>query len=95
MRVGRMFHRDAQTCPVHVFGRGLEGDRYVIEKYRSDSDGQIHPVEPEQPRATGRRRHIVAGLAAVRKLRPERDGIGFCGGRFPGRALCRTFAPHT
>ena len=78
MRIGRMFHRDAQTYLVHVFGRGLEGDRYVIEKYRSDSDGQIHPVEPEQPGATGRRRRIVAGVAAVRKLRPERDEIIVC-----------------
>ncbi len=80
MRIGRMFHRDAQTYLVHVFGRGLEGDRYVIEKYRSDSDGQIHPVEPEQPRATGRRRRrrIVAGVAAVKKLRPERDEIIVC-----------------
>ena len=80
MRIGRMFHRNAQTYLVHVFGRGLEGDRYVIEKYRSDSDGQIHPVEPEQPRATGRRRRrrIVASAAAVRKMRPERDEIIVC-----------------
>ena len=80
MRTGRMFHRDAQTYLVHVFGRGLEGDRYVIEKYRSDSEGQIHPVEPEQPRAAGRRsrRRIVAGVAAVKKLRPERDEIIVC-----------------
>ena len=106
MRIGRMFHRDAQTYLVHVFGRGLEGDRYVIETYRSDSDGQIHPVEPEKPRAAGRRRRrrIVAGVAAVKKLRPERDeiivctalnlkasGIQYWGGvrgRFPGRAPC-------
>ena len=54
------------------------GDRYVIEKYRSDSEGQIHPVEPERPRATGRRRRIVAGVAAVKKLRPERDEIIVC-----------------
>ena len=80
MRTGRMFHRNAQTYLVHVFGRGLEADRYVIEKYRSDSDGQIHPVEPEQTRATGRRRRrrIVAGAAAVKKLRPERDEIIVC-----------------
>ena len=29
MRIGRMFHRNAQTYLVHVFGEGLEGDRYV------------------------------------------------------------------
>ena len=80
MRIGQAFHRDAQTYLVHVFGRGLEGDRYVIEKYRSDSDGQIHPVEPEQPGATGRRRRrrVVASVAAVRKMQPERDEIIVC-----------------
>ena len=83
MRIGRMFHRDAQTYLVHVFGQGLEGDRYVIEKYRSDSDGQIHPVEPEQPRTAGRRRRrrIVVGAAAVKKLRPGRDEIIVCTAR--------------
>ena len=80
MRIGRTLHRDAQTYLVHVFGRGLEGDRYVIEKYRSDSDGQIHPVEPEQPRTARRRKRkrIVAGVAAVRNMRPERDEIIVC-----------------
>ena len=80
MRIGRMFHRNAQTYLVHVFGRGLEGDRYVIEKYRSDPNGQIHSVEPEQPRTADRRKRkrIVAGVDTVRKLRPERDEIIVC-----------------
>ena len=33
MRTGRMFHRDAQTFLVHLFGRGLEDTRYVVEKH--------------------------------------------------------------
>ena len=80
MRIGRMFHRDAQTYLVHVFGRGLEGDRYVIEKYRSDSDGQIHPVEPERFVTKGRRskRRTIISAGAVTKLRPERDEIIVC-----------------
>ena len=80
MRIGRMFHRDAQTYLVHVFGRGLEGDRYVIEKYRSDSDGQIHPVEPERSVTKERRskRRTIISAGAVTKLRPERDEIIVC-----------------
>ena len=80
MRTGRMFHCNAQTYLVHVFGRGLEGERYVIEKYRSLADGQIHAVEAEQPGTKGRRRHrrTIASLAAVKKLRPERDEIIVC-----------------
>ena len=80
MRIGRAFHRDAQTYLVHVFGRGLEGERYVIEKYRSDSNGQIHPVEPEQPVTKDRRgkRRTIMSAAGVKNLRPERDEIIVC-----------------
>ena len=81
MRIGRMFHRNAQTYLVHVFGRGLEGDRYVIEKYRSLADGQIHPVEAERPssRKGGRRpRRTVVSAGEVTKMQPERDEIIIC-----------------
>ena len=80
MRIGRMFHRNAQTYLVHVFGRGLEGDRYVIEKYRSLADGQIHAVEAEQPGSRARRgkRRTIMSAGAVKKLRPERDEIIVC-----------------
>ena len=82
MRTGRTFHRDAQTFLIHLFGQGLEDKRYVVEKYRSRPDGQIEPVEPEQPRTKGRRkqRRTIASLAAVRKMRPERDEIIICTG---------------
>jgi len=80
MRIGRMFHRNAQTYLVHVFGQGLEGDRYVIEKYRSLADGQIRAVEAEQPDAKARRskRRTIMSAGAVKKLRPERDEIIVC-----------------
>ena len=82
MQTGRMFHRDAQTFLIHLFGRGLEDNRYVVEKYRSRPDGQIEPVRPEQPGTKGRRkqRRTIASLAAVRKMRPERDEIIICTG---------------
>ena len=82
MRTGRMFQRDAQTFLIHLFGQGLEDNRYVVEKYRSHPDGQIEPVEPEQPRTKGRRkrRRTIASLATVRKMRPERDEIIVCTG---------------
>ncbi len=82
MRTGRMFHRDAQTFLVHLFGRGLDDERYVVEKYRSRPDGQIEPIQAEQPGTKGRRkqRRAIASLAAVRKMRPERDEIIVCTG---------------
>ena len=80
MRTGRMFHRDAQTFLVHLFGQGLEDSRYVVEKYRSHPNGEIRPVEAGQVETKGRRkrRRTIASLAAVKKLRPERDEIIVC-----------------
>ena len=39
-----MFYRDAQSFLIHLFGGGLDDDRYVVERYRSLADGQIRPV---------------------------------------------------
>ncbi len=81
MRIRRPSHRNAHTFLVHVFGRGLDGERYVVEKYRSRPDGQIHPVESEHPKAKkgGRRpRRTIVSAGAVRKMRPERDEIIVC-----------------
>ncbi len=81
MRIRRPSHRNAHTFLVHVFGRGLDGERYVVERFRSRPDGQIHPVEAEQPKANkGRRRprRTIVSAGAVRKMRPERDEIIIC-----------------
>ena len=80
MRTGRMFHRDAQTFLVHLFGQGLEDSRYVVETYRSHPNGEIEPIQAEQPGTKGRRkrRRTIASLAAVRKMRPGRDEIIVC-----------------
>ena len=82
MRTGRMFHRDAQTFLVHLFGRGLEDDRYVVERYRSLANGEIRPVQAGQRKTKGGRRprRTVASAGAVRKMRPERDEIIVCTG---------------
>ena len=82
MRTGRIFHRDAQTFLVHLFGRGLDDERYVVEKYRSHPNGEIEPVQAERSRTKGRgkpRRKIVS-RKAVREMRPERDEIIVCTG---------------
>ena len=81
MRIRRPSHRNAHTFLVHVFGRGLDGERYVVERFRSRPDGQIDPVEAERPKAKkgGRRpRRTIVSAGAVRKMRPERDEIIIC-----------------
>ena len=81
MRIRRPSHRNAHTFLVHVFGHGLDGERYVVERFRSRPDGQIHPVEAEQLKAKkggrGPRRTIVSA-GEVRKIQPERDEIIIC-----------------
>ncbi len=80
MRIGRMLHRDAQTYLVHLFGRGLDDERYVVEKYRTLADGQIRPVPAEQPKTRRKPRRTIASVSAVKKMRPERDEIIVCTG---------------
>ena len=80
MRTGRMFHRDARTFLVHLFGQGLEDDRYVVERYRSLANGEIRPEQAEQGKTKGRRkpRRTIVSAGEVRKMRPERDEIIVC-----------------
>ena len=81
MRIRRPSHRNAHTFLVHVFGRGLDGQRYVVERFRSRPDGQIHPVETERPNAKkrGRRPHrTIVSANKVKTMRPERDEIIIC-----------------
>ena len=82
MQTGRTFHRDAQTFLVHLFGRGLDDERYVVETYRSLPSGEIRPVEAGQPKTKGRRRprRKIVSRKAVREMRPQRDEIIVCTG---------------
>ena len=72
----------ASTFLVHLFGGGLADDRYVVERFKTQADGDIRPVRPEAPRSRGRRkaRRIVATLGEVRDMRPARTEIIVCTG---------------
>ena len=77
---GRTFHRDAQTFLVHLFGRGLDDESYVVETYRSLPSGEIRPVEAGHPKTKNRRgpRRRIVSRKTVREMRPERDEIIVC-----------------
>ena len=47
MRIGTAHRANTETFLVHIFGRGLDDERYVVEKYRSLAGGQIRPVQCE------------------------------------------------
>ena len=68
---------NSRTYLTHFVGSGLDDDRYVIQRYRSQADGDIVPVDANGTQPKGRRkpRPAVASLKAVEKLRPARDEI--------------------
>ncbi len=80
MRIAGAIHRSARTYLIHEFGHGLAGDRYVVERYRSLSDGEIRPVQAQQPKTKGRckSRRTIASVSTVKRMRPERDEIIVC-----------------
>ena len=81
MQIGSVQRGNTETFLVHIFGRGLEDDRYVVERFRSAADGAITPVPTPAPAVRGRRRrprHTVTSLSNVKQMRPARDEIIVC-----------------
>lgn len=78
MPIRRPSRRNPHTYLVHVFGRGLDGERYLVERYRAKPDGEIRPVREEQPEGRRGPRRTVVGAGAVREMRPERDEVIVC-----------------
>ena len=68
---------NARTFLTHFVGSGLDDDRYVIERYLSQADGDIVPIDANGVRPRGRRkpRPAIASLRAVKRMRPARDEI--------------------
>ena len=76
MRTSGSIQGSARTFLTHFFGRGLEDARYVVERYKSDYQGQIRPWRPGKGSRSARKEaRKVMSLRAVQRLRPERDEI--------------------
>ena len=75
---------NSRTILTHLFGRGLEDDRYVVERFQSMADGEIRRRPGDAPPVTkkGRRRAKgeIVSLKAVRAMRPARNEIIVCTG---------------
>ena len=84
MQIGSAQRGNSETFLVHIFGRGLDDERYVVERFRSMADGEIRPVPLVAPAARGRKRkarrtrHTVTSLSNVKQMRPARDEIIVC-----------------
>ena len=78
----RTTRRESNTFLTHTFGRGLEDERYAVERFKSTMDGEIRSAPAGEAEAgSGRRmRRATASRKAVREMRPARDEIIVCTG---------------
>ena len=80
MKTVKTLRKDAHTFLTHLFGSGLEDERYAVERFRSMDDGDIRPLPAGGRTAKGRRgaMRVTASRRAVRQMRPARDEIIVC-----------------
>ena len=76
MQTASAAHRYARTFLTHLFGRGLDDDRYVVQLFQSTVDGEIKPFSGNgRCRGARKQPRKVMSLRAVQRLRPERNEI--------------------
>ena len=81
MQINGTLQGNARTYLTHMFGRGLDDERYVVERFTSTADGEIRPFTGNRRSRDGRKRpRKVMSLRSVQRLRPERDEIIVCTG---------------
>ena len=74
---------NARTFLTHMFGCGLEEDRYVVERFQAMADGDIRrwpgggsPTKKNRPKE----KPTVVSLKTVKDMRPARNEIIVCTG---------------
>ena len=80
MQMATTLRRSTHTFLTHLFGPGLDDDRYVIERFQSKADGEIRPRNGASKKSRGKASREIASLSAVQRMRPERDEIIICTG---------------
>ena len=81
MQINGTLQGNARTYLTHVFGRGLDDERYLVERFHSAADGDIRPYGATERAKRGRKQpRKVMSLRAVQRLRPGRDEIIVCTG---------------
>ena len=73
---------NSRTILTHVFGHGLEDDRYVVERFQAMANGDIRRQPGDEPAKKGRRKakRTTASLKAIKEMRPARTEIIICTG---------------
>ena len=82
MQMATTLRRSTYTFLTHLFGPGLDDDRYVIERFQSKSDGEIRPRRRNgsSKKGRGKASREIVSLSTVQRMRPERDEIIICTG---------------
>ena len=44
MKTAKTRPRDTYTFLTHLFGQGLEDERYAVERFKSMDDGEVRPL---------------------------------------------------
>ena len=72
----------SSTFLTHMLARGLEDDRYVVERFQAMADGDICRSPGDEPAQKGRRKakRKTVSLKGVQALRPARTEIIICTG---------------
>ena len=73
---------NSNTFLTHMLARGLEDDRYVVERFQALADGNIRRLPGDEPATKGRRKakRTTVSLKDVQALRPARTEIIICTG---------------
>ena len=71
---------DACTFLTHLFGRGLNDERYRVQRFKSHADGDITPRHRCKTAKKGRTVREIVSLRTVKQMRPQRDEIIVCTG---------------
>ena len=82
MQMATTLRRSTHTFLTHLFGPGLDDDRYVIERFQSKADGEIRPRgrNGSSKKGRGKASREIVSLSTVQRMRPERDEIIICTG---------------
>ena len=82
MQMATTLRRSTHTFLTHLFGPGLDDDRYVIERFQSKADGEIRPRgrNGSSKKGRGKGSREIVSLSTVQRMRPERDEIIICTG---------------
>ena len=82
MQMATTLRRSTRTFLTHLFGPGLDDDRYVIGRFQSKADGEILPRHGKgtSKKGRGKASREIVSLSTVQRMRPERDEIIICTG---------------